>query len=81
MIIARLYLRLKINQQRLAPSDFFLVIAWLASISNACFDIAFLRLGILKPEMDVTLSLVEDPVVLQKVLRVGIPLLDGGVKC
>ncbi|RYP52465.1 hypothetical protein DL768_002388 [Monosporascus sp. mg162] len=69
LIIARLYLRLKIQYQRLAASDYFLMTAWIASMSNACFDIAFLRMGILTPEMDVTLSLVDDLEVLQQALR------------
>ncbi|RYP03085.1 hypothetical protein DL764_005394 [Monosporascus ibericus] len=69
LIVARLYLRLKIQYQRLAPSDCFLMTAWVASMSNACFDIAFLRLGVLTPEMDVTLSLVDDLEVLQQALR------------
>ncbi|KAF2174470.1 hypothetical protein K469DRAFT_614309, partial [Zopfia rhizophila CBS 207.26] len=69
MIIARLYLRLKINQEQLIPSDWFIILAWFASMSNASFDIVFMHLGILKPEMDATLSLVEDLDVLQTVLR------------
>jgi len=70
MIFARLYLRLKINHQRLIASDYFMILAWFASMSNATFDIVFLHLGILKPEMDAAISLVEDPDVLQRVLRV-----------
>ena len=72
MIFARLYLRLKINHQRLVASDYFMILAWFASMSNASFDIIFMRLGILKPEMDTTLSLVENLDVLQTVLRVRI---------
>ena len=70
MILARLYLRLKINHQRLVASDYFMILAWFASMSNATFDIVFLHLGILKPEMDAAISLVDDPDVLQRVLRV-----------
>ncbi|RYP83766.1 hypothetical protein DL769_001298 [Monosporascus sp. CRB-8-3] len=69
LIIARLHLRLNIQYQRLAPSDYFLITAWIASMSNACFDIAFLRMGVLTPEMDVTLSLVDDLEVLRQALR------------
>ncbi|RYO75099.1 hypothetical protein DL766_003079 [Monosporascus sp. MC13-8B] len=69
LIIARLHLRLKIKYQPLASSDCFLITAWLASMSNACFDIAFLRMGILRPDMDVALSLVDDLEVLQQALR------------
>ncbi|RYP69329.1 hypothetical protein DL770_008272 [Monosporascus sp. CRB-9-2] len=69
LIIARLYLRLKIQYHRLAPSDCFLMTAWIASMSNACFDIAFLRMGVLTAEMDVTLGLVKDLEVLQQALR------------
>src|SRR3569833_909870 len=72
MLIARLHLRLMINHQRLDLSGFCLIIAWLASMSNACFAIAFLRLGILEPEMDISLSLVEDVEVLQRALRVSV---------
>lgn len=70
MIFARLHLQLNINHQRLFASDYFKILAWLASVSNASFDIVFLRLRILKPEMDVTLNLVENLDVLQRVLRV-----------
>lgn len=70
MIFARLHLRLKINHQQLVASDYFLILAWFASMSNASFDIVFMRLGILKPEMDVTLNLVENLDVLQRALRV-----------
>jgi len=72
MIFARLYLRLKINHQKLVASDYFLILAWFASMSNASFDIVFMHLGILKPEMDVTLGLVENRDVLQRALRVRI---------
>lgn len=70
MILTRLHLRLKINRQQLVASDYFIILAWFASMLNATFDIVFMHLGILKPEMDVALSLVENPDVLQTVLRV-----------
>jgi hypothetical protein len=37
--------------------------------ADACFDIAFLRLDVLKPERGVPFSLVEDLDVLQQALR------------
>ncbi|RYO96181.1 hypothetical protein DL765_011662 [Monosporascus sp. GIB2] len=69
LIIARLHLRLNIKYQPFASTDCFLITAWLASMSNACFDIVFLRMGVLRPDMDVTLSLVDDLEVLQQALR------------
>ncbi|KAH7335100.1 hypothetical protein BKA66DRAFT_379166, partial [Pyrenochaeta sp. MPI-SDFR-AT-0127] len=69
LIFARLHLRLKINHQPLVASDYFMILAWFASMSNASFDIVFMNLGVLKSEMDVTLSLVENFDVLQTALR------------
>ncbi|PVH90564.1 hypothetical protein DM02DRAFT_678529 [Periconia macrospinosa] len=69
IIFARLHLRLKIHHQRLIAGDYLIIMAWFASMSNGSFDIVFMHLGILKPEMDVALSLVEDLNVLRRVLR------------
>ncbi|KAH7108844.1 hypothetical protein B0J11DRAFT_554836 [Dendryphion nanum] len=69
IIFARLHLRLKFNRQRLVAGDYLIIMAWFASMLNASFDIVFMHLEILKPEMDVPLSLVKDLSVLQRVLR------------
>lgn len=47
MILARLYLRLRLQHQRLILSDYFICLAWLSAISQAAIDIEFKKLGLL----------------------------------
>lgn len=75
LILARLYLRLKIKRQRVTPSDWFLILAFLSAASALSFDIIFLRMGILRPDVDVYLTSVDDPALLQTAFRVRTTLV------
>lgn len=55
MIVARLYMRLRIKRQTFQASDAFLCLAWMASVTTASFDIIFIRMGILHESVSVTL--------------------------
>jgi len=52
LILARLYLRLKVNRQSLLISDAFICLAWCSSVSTWSFDIVFARMGVLRANMD-----------------------------
>ncbi|KAH7007200.1 hypothetical protein EDB80DRAFT_577401 [Ilyonectria destructans] len=52
MILARLYLRLKINRQTLALSDAFICLAWLAAAASASVDIYLKCIGVLRQDVD-----------------------------
>ncbi|KAH6985263.1 hypothetical protein EDB80DRAFT_591071 [Ilyonectria destructans] len=52
MILARLYLRLKINRQTLVLSDMFICLAWLAAAASASVDIYLKCMGVLRQDVD-----------------------------
>lgn len=52
LILARLYLRLKIKRRSLVISDAFICLAWCSSVSTWSFDIVFAHMGFLRPDMD-----------------------------
>ncbi|KAM5350321.1 hypothetical protein ACJ41O_006826 [Fusarium nematophilum] len=53
LIIARVYLRLRIMRQRLTLADFTLFLAWLATIATSSVDIFFFKLGVLNPDVTI----------------------------
>ncbi|RTE74409.1 hypothetical protein BHE90_011144 [Fusarium euwallaceae] len=55
LIVARLWLRLKIQHQALLLSDALLLIAWCSSFTHAVFVIIFAVKGALHPDIDYTL--------------------------
>ncbi|KAH8723965.1 hypothetical protein GQ44DRAFT_773544 [Phaeosphaeriaceae sp. PMI808] len=55
-IIARLYLRLKINRRKLVASDVCICLAWCAAMVTIAFDIVFFQMGILNPNVDALLK-------------------------
>ncbi|KAM5347717.1 hypothetical protein ACJ41O_007541 [Fusarium nematophilum] len=61
LIAARIYLRLKIQRQRLLVSDVLMILAWCSAFATASFDIVFSVYGLLKPEINVNLSNWEAP--------------------
>lgn len=60
LIIARVYLRIGINRQRLEPNDWLLILAFLFSIWNQAYDIVFLRMNVLRPDISAALIGIED---------------------
>jgi hypothetical protein len=56
LILARLHLRLRINRQRLAISDIFLCLAWSSAAVCSSFDIVFMRMNLLRPDVDANLA-------------------------
>ncbi|RYO84349.1 hypothetical protein DL766_002692 [Monosporascus sp. MC13-8B] len=55
VIAARIYLRLKIQNRSLLPSDFLMIAAWCTAFTTASFLIVFAVEGVLKPDIDYTL--------------------------
>jgi hypothetical protein len=56
MILARLYLRIKIHQnRRLLLSDMLMAAAWCAATTTASFDIVFRERGALRSNIDYTM--------------------------
>jgi hypothetical protein len=47
LILARLYLRLRLQHQKLILSDYFICLAWLSAICQAAVEIEFKKLGLL----------------------------------
>ncbi|KAH8702978.1 hypothetical protein GQ44DRAFT_664387 [Phaeosphaeriaceae sp. PMI808] len=56
MILARLYLRLRINRQKLFPSDMLICLAWCAAAMTASFDVVLFRMKVLRKDVDPFLS-------------------------
>jgi hypothetical protein len=56
MILARLYLRLRINRHRLSLSDVLICLAWCAATATVSFDIVFFRMDVLRRDVDPFLS-------------------------
>ncbi|KAM5347277.1 hypothetical protein ACJ41O_010282 [Fusarium nematophilum] len=50
-IIARVYLRLRIQRRRLLSSDILMFLAWCAALAAACFDVMLARMGALEPQV------------------------------
>lgn len=62
LIFARFYLRVRILNQKIIPSDILICGAWCASVTCASFDIALKRLGFLHPNVSITFEGFEDDV-------------------
>ncbi|KAH7012849.1 hypothetical protein EDB80DRAFT_569156, partial [Ilyonectria destructans] len=56
LIVARIYLRLKINRQQVVLSDVFICLAWCCSVMIASFDIAFAKIGVLHQNVSYALE-------------------------
>ncbi|KAK1590254.1 uncharacterized protein LY79DRAFT_633082 [Colletotrichum navitas] len=56
VIVASLYLRIKIQGRRLQVSDYFLCLAWLSAVANAAFDIPFAVMGALNQNVKINLD-------------------------
>jgi hypothetical protein len=52
MILARLYLRLRINRQKLLPSDVLICLAWCAATTTISLDIVLFRMDVLRKGVD-----------------------------
>ncbi|RGP60405.1 hypothetical protein FLONG3_10871 [Fusarium longipes] len=55
IIVARIYLRLVIQKQRLVPADWIRIVAWLSAFATASFDIVYTVEGSLDPANNYTL--------------------------
>ncbi|KIL90492.1 hypothetical protein FAVG1_06224 [Fusarium avenaceum] len=55
IIIARIYLRLVIQKQRLVAADWLRIAAWCSAFTTAAFDIVFLKEDVLDPTLNYTL--------------------------
>lgn len=56
LLIARLYLRLKISRQRLFVGDLLICLAWVATTISCSVDLVFMRLGVLRGDLDYLLN-------------------------
>ncbi|KAH8706895.1 hypothetical protein GQ44DRAFT_495635 [Phaeosphaeriaceae sp. PMI808] len=52
MILARLYLRLRINRQKLFLSDVLICLAWCAATATISLDIVLFRMNVLRKDVD-----------------------------
>ncbi|PVH98967.1 hypothetical protein DM02DRAFT_729558 [Periconia macrospinosa] len=52
MILARLYLRLRINRQKIFPSDVLICLAWCAATTTVSLDIVLFRMNALRKNVD-----------------------------
>jgi hypothetical protein len=52
MILARLYLRLRINRQKLFPSDVLICLAWCAATAAISLDVVLFRMNVLRKDID-----------------------------
>ncbi|KAH6985159.1 hypothetical protein EDB80DRAFT_624701 [Ilyonectria destructans] len=69
MILARLYLRLKINRQTLLLSDVFICLAWFSAAATSSVDIYLKYVGVLRQDEDAFLrGYAGDPNTLQSAL-------------
>jgi hypothetical protein len=55
MILARMYMRLKVKRQSADYSDIFLILAWCMSVTTASFDIVFYVKGALQEHISFSL--------------------------
>lgn len=73
LIIARLYLRLKIQKRSLLISDMFLIASWVVGIVPNALLVSFLRLGALEPDVTRTLEYYKGPSEnIPKILKVSV---------
>ncbi|KAM0237043.1 hypothetical protein ACHAP5_009141 [Fusarium lateritium] len=56
VIAARIYLRLVIQKRRLLSSDMVMALAWALGIVVAAFCIAYIRMGVMEPNIDYSLK-------------------------
>ncbi|KAG5662431.1 hypothetical protein KAF25_004849 [Fusarium avenaceum] len=70
IIIARVYLRLVIQKQRLVAADWLRIAAWCSAFTTASFDIVFFKEDVLDPSLNYTLvNWDAPPEKLERVLR------------
>jgi hypothetical protein len=73
IIVARIYLRLVIQKQRLIPADWIRIVALLSAIATASFDIVYTVEGSLDPANNYTLANWDvPPKKLERVLKVSL---------
>ncbi|KAJ4212889.1 hypothetical protein BFJ63_vAg17382 [Fusarium oxysporum f. sp. narcissi] len=71
MILARLWLRIRINRQRLLLSDVFICLAWFSAVASASVDVYLKCVGILRQDEDAFLQIYDgDPKTRQSALLV-----------
>lgn len=71
MILARLYLRLRVNPQKFLLSDVFICLAWFSAVASASVDVYLKCVGILRQDEDAFLQRYQgDPKTLQSALLV-----------
>ncbi|KAH7227216.1 uncharacterized protein BKA55DRAFT_584297 [Fusarium redolens] len=69
MILARLWLRIRINRQRLLLSDVFICLAWFSAVASASVDVYLKCVGILRQDEDAFLQIYDgDPKTRQSAL-------------
>ncbi|KAH6985118.1 hypothetical protein EDB80DRAFT_591115, partial [Ilyonectria destructans] len=56
LIVARMYLRVKINRQQVVLSDVFICLVWCCSVTMASLAIAFAKIGVLRQDVDYALK-------------------------
>ncbi|KAK7416662.1 hypothetical protein QQZ08_011928 [Neonectria magnoliae] len=74
VIIARLYLRLKIQKRKLLVADLLMCGAWLCAVVVSCLNIVLAQKGVLESEVKVTMrgyrgSLEDLPLIFEVILR------------
>lgn len=75
IIIARIYLRLVIQKQRLVAADWLRIAAWCSAFTTASFDIVFFKEDVLDPSLNYTLvNWDAPPEKLERVLRVSLTI-------
>lgn len=75
VVIARIYLRLKIQRRRLLTSDILMCFAWVSAVTTASFNFKFAQMGALHPSVLTTLEGYDGtPQQISLLLKVGILL-------
>ncbi|RBR11657.1 uncharacterized protein FIESC28_08884 [Fusarium coffeatum] len=73
ILVARIYLRVVIQKQKLIAADWLRILAWLSALATASFDIVYAVEGSLNPENNYTLVNWDvSPEKMERVLRVSI---------
>lgn len=73
ILVARIYLRIVIQKQKLIAADWLRILAWLSALATASFDIVYIVEGSLDPENNYTLVNWDvSPEKMERVLRVSI---------
>ncbi|KAF7556936.1 hypothetical protein G7Z17_g1019 [Cylindrodendrum hubeiense] len=71
LVVARLYLRLKIQRRRVMVSDIVMSASWIAGIATTAFTIVFARLDALDPRTETTMqNFPGNPENIQKIFKV-----------